>query len=138
MTEEKGLFLGKKSKDYSVKIDSEKIHQFADLSGDHNPLHLDEEFAKTSRFGQRVAHGMLSAIYINKPLVDMGDGSGVILDQNLRFVKPVYYDDVITVKCEVKDVIDKKKFTMVKIATNVYNQNDELVIEGEATVIPEA
>lgn len=115
-------------------IDSSDIHAFADLTGDHNPVHLDEEFAKTTRFGKRIAHGMLTASLISSVLANKLPGEGsVYLGQTLQFVAPVFPGDTITARVTVKEIRESKG--IVKLETVCVNQRDELVIRGEATVL---
>src|SRR5947207_4887381 len=75
----------------SKTITDDDIQKFADASGDHNPLHLDDEFAKSTRFGRRIAQGMLSASLISAVIADQLPGQGSIyLGQTLKFVAPVF------------------------------------------------
>ncbi|HKZ78585.1 MAG TPA: MaoC family dehydratase [Pyrinomonadaceae bacterium] len=115
-------------------ITDEDIQQFADVSGDHNPLHLDEEFAATTRFGRRIAHGMLSASLISAAIAHQLPGQGSIyLSQTLQFVAPVFPGDRVTACVTVTAIReDKPILTLETICTN---QRDEVVIKGEATVL---
>ena len=115
-------------------ITDEDIRKFADASGDHNPLHLDEEFAKTTRFGRRIAHGMLSASLISAVIAGDLPGEGSIyLAQTLQFVAPVFPDDIVTAKVTI--VSQREDKPIVKLATVCTNQHDEVVVKGEATVL---
>jgi len=115
-------------------ITDEDIRKFADASGDHNPLHLDEEFAKTTRFGRRIAHGMLSASLISAVIAGDLPGEGSIyLAQTLQFVAPVFPDDIVTAKVTI--VSQREDKPIVKLATLCTNQHGEVVIKGEATVL---
>jgi len=115
-------------------ITDEEIRKFADASGDHNPLHLDEEFAKTTRFGRRIAHGMLSASLISAVIAGDLPGEGSIyLAQTLQFVAPVFPDDTVTAKVTI--VSQREDKPIVKLATVCTNQHDEVVVKGEATVL---
>lgn len=115
-------------------IEQADIQAFADLTGDHNPVHLDEEFAKTTRFGKRIAHGMLTASLISSVLANKLPGEGsVYLGQTLQFVAPVFPGDTITARVTVKEIRESKG--IVKLETVCVNQRDELVIRGEATVL---
>ena len=110
------------------------IRQFAEATGDHNPVHLDEAAAARTRFGGRIAHGMLSAGFVSAALATVLPGPGTIyLSQSLRFVRPVRLDDVITVRLEVLEVHAAKR--RVRLATACVNQHDETVVDGEATVM---
>jgi len=116
------------------QISDSDIRTFADLSGDTNPVHLDEEAGKNSRFGKRVAHGMLSASLISAVLGKQLPGEGSIyLGQNLKFKAPVFIDDVVTVTVEVTALREDKGIVTLK--TTCTNQGGTVVIDGEATVL---
>lgn len=118
----------------SKTITDDDIHKFADVSGDHNPLHLDDEFARTTRFGRRIAHGMLSASLISAVIANQLPGQGSIyLDQTLQFVAPVFPGDTVTAQVTVVSIRADKP--IVKLETICTNQRDEVVIKGEATVL---
>jgi 3-hydroxybutyryl-CoA dehydratase len=115
-------------------ITDDDIHAFADLTGDHNPVHLDDDFAKTTRFGRRIAHGMLSAGLISAVLANKLPGTGTLyLSQSLAFVAPVYPGDTITARVTVAKIREDKP--IVTLETVCTNQRDEPVIRGEAVVL---
>ena len=115
-------------------IEQADVEAFAEVSGDHNPLHLDDDFAKTTRFGRRIAHGMLSASLISSVLAGKLPGEGsVYLGQTLQFVAPVFPGDRVTARVTVKEIREDKP--IVKLETICVNQRDEIVIRGEATVL---
>lgn len=115
-------------------ITDDDIRKFADASGDHNPLHLDDEFAKTTRFGRRIAHGMLSASLISAVIAGDLPGEGSIyLAQTLQFVAPVFPDDTVTARVTI--VSRREDKPIVKLATVCTNQHGEVVVKGEATVL---
>lgn len=110
------------------------IRAFAELSGDRNPIHLDDEYAATSRFGHRIAHGMLAASLISTVLGTELPGTGTVyLSQNSRFVAPVYPGDTVTARVTVTNIRDDKP--IVTLETNCENQRGELLIKGEAVVL---
>ena len=116
------------------KIEQADVDAFAELTGDHNPVHVDEEFAKTTRFRRRIAHGMLTASLISSVLANKLPGEGsVYLGQTLEFVKPVFPGDEITARVTVKEIREDKP--IVKLETLCINQRHEIVIRGEATVL---
>ena len=118
----------------SKTIGDEDIRAFAEASGDHNPLHLDEEFAKQTRFGRRIAHGMLSASLISAVIAKELPGEGSIyLGQTLQFVAPVFLDDTVTARVTVSSIREDKP--ILKLETVCTNQREEVVIRGEATVL---
>lgn len=109
------------------------VRTFAAVSGDENPIHMDEEFAATTRFGKRIAHGMLSASLISAVLANDLPGRGSIyLGQTLQFVAPVFIGDEITARVTVTSVREDKP--IAKLETVCTNQRNEIVIKGEATV----
>ncbi len=115
------------------QITTKVIEQFAEVSEDRNPLHLDEEFAKTTQFGQRIAHGMisaglLSAVHTKYP----GDGA-VYISQMVKFRRPVFVNDTLTAWTELQEKVDAKKRLIMK--DWVENQNGEVVVEGEAVLM---
>ena len=122
------------SAEITRRIEQADIDAFADVTGDHNPVHVDEEFAKTTRFGQRIAHGMLTASLISAVLANKLPGEGsVYLGQTLQFVAPVFAGDEITARVVIKELREDKP--IVKLETICVNQRNEIVIHGEATVL---
>ncbi len=115
-------------------ITDEDIRTFARISGDTNPMHLDDAFAGATRFGRRVAHGFLVASLISTVLGTKLPGPGAIyLDQRLRFLKPVFPGDTITARVEVTDYRLEKG--VVTLNTGCFNQNGEEVIGGQAILL---
>ncbi|MCF0129788.1 MAG: MaoC family dehydratase [Pseudobutyrivibrio sp.] len=125
------LIVGEK-KTLSKTIHQEDVMKFIELSGDDNPIHYDEEYAKNTVFGKRIAHGMLVASYISAAIGANYNGA-IYMGQNLSFRKPVYLEDTVTVIIEVNEVIREDK-GIYGLKTTVINQNDEAVIEGNATI----
>lgn len=110
------------------------IEAFAALTGDDNPVHLDESFAAGTRFGGRIAHGMLSAGLISAVLGTRLPGTGAIyLGQTLRFTAPVRPGDTITARAEVLELTPEKR--RVRIRTTCTNQLGDTVIDGEAQML---
>jgi acyl dehydratase len=122
------------SAEITKTIEQADIDAFAEVTGDHNPVHVDEEFAKTTRFGRRIAHGMLTASLISSVLANKLPGEGsVYLGQTLKFVAPVFPGDEITARVTVKEIREDKP--ILKLETICVNQRNETVIRGEATVL---
>jgi 3-hydroxybutyryl-CoA dehydratase len=116
------------------EVTATDVETFAAVTGDANPVHLDEEVAARSRFGGRIAHGMLSAGYISAALGTELPGPGCIyLGQTLRFVRPVRIGDTVTTHVQVTELVPEKR--RVKLATRCANQRGETVVDGEATVL---
>lgn len=118
---------------YKTKVTEKMVKQFADMSGDHNPVHMDEEYAKGTRFGRRIAHGMIAGALISRTLAtDLGPG-GIYLGQTMKFVNPIFIDDEITVRLEVKSLRDK--IGVALIDTSVIKTNGDICVKGEATIM---
>lgn len=127
-----GLNVGD-SAELSRTITDEDVRAFAELTGDTNPVHLDEEYAAATRFGRRIAHGMLGASLISAVLANELPGRGTVyLSQTLRFTSPVYIGDTVTARVSVKAVREDKP--VITLETVCTNQRGERVVEGEAVV----
>ena len=114
-------------------IEQTDVLAFADVTGDHNPIHVDESYAKTTRFGRRIAHGMLTASLISSVLANKLPGEGsVYLGQTLQFVAPVFPGDAITARVTVREIREDKP--ILKLETICSNQHGDIVIRGEASV----
>ena len=130
--------------DFSVGMESttektvtiEDIKRFAEVSGDFNPVHLDEEFAKKTIFKGRIAHGFLTASFISTIIATELPGPGSLyLKQSLKFLAPVYIDEKILVKVRIIEInIEKSK---VKLITECF-KNKTLVLTGEAEILIQA
>lgn len=118
----------------SREVTAELIEKFADVSGDHNPIHLDEEFASKTRFGKRIAHGMLSGAFISAILGNEYKGSTVIyLSQTLKFTAPVFIGDTVTTTSTVTNIrSDKNIVTLENVCTN---QKGETLVQGESKIM---
>lgn len=120
----------------SRQITDADIRAFAELSGDFNPVHLDDEFARTTRFGRRIAHGMLGASLISTVLGTKLPGQGAIyLSQTLQFLAPIFPGDTVNAKVTVTKIKDGKP--IVTLETVCENQRGETLIRGEAVVLVE-
>lgn len=132
MTTTKTLRIGDKA-EFTKQIKEEDVVLFAKISGDDNPVHLDEEYAKGTMFKQRIAHGFLAGSLISAAIAKHLPGNGTIyLNQNLKFLAPVYLNDTITAHLEV---LDFPKGTQVTLNTVCKNQEGKVVIEGTALVM---
>jgi len=107
---------------------------FAGMTGDNHPIHYDDEYAKTTRFGKRVAHGLLLTALTAvgaSTLSSMLERSMVaFVEQSARFLKPVVIGDTITPELEVSEVIPKTDVGLLRLTTRVKNQRGETVLEG--------
>lgn len=119
---------------FSKTLTEKELVLFAAVSGDINPVHLDAEFAKTTMFGERIAHGMWSGSLISAALATQLPGPGTIyLGQDLSFRRPVKLGDTLTVTLTVKEKQDEKKIVILDCL--VENQEGKKVVVGTATVI---
>lgn len=120
---------------FQKTISESDVYLFAGITGDFNPAHLNDQEAKKTIFKNRIAHGILTAGLISAVLGTKLPGPGTIyLDQHLSFKKPVYFGDTITAKVNVIDKnVDKN---IIVCETICYNQNNEIVLTGEAKVMP--
>lgn len=115
-------------------VTDELVRAFAELSGDLNPIHLDEEFARTTRFGKRIAHGMLTGAFISAVLgSEFSERKIVYLSQTMRFTAPVFIGDTVTVTSTVKHIREDKE--IVTFDTTCTNQNGETLVTGESKVM---
>ncbi|HZX20199.1 MAG TPA: MaoC family dehydratase [archaeon] len=121
------------SAELTKKISQKDIERFAEISGDKNPIHLDDEYAKNSIFGKKVAHGLLAVSMISTILGTKLPGPGSIyLKQEVKFLKPVFPGDTITAKVTVTKKFEEKK--RVELSTSCSNQNNETVLDGTSLV----
>ncbi len=125
----------KDSAQFTKTITETDVYLFAGISGDFNPLHVDEEYAKNTQFGTRIAHGGLAASLLAPVLGMKLPGLGTVaLETTTKFRKPVYFGDTITCKVEVVEKVEKLKAVRMKVTWT--NQKNEVVSKGESLVIP--
>ncbi|BAU73123.1 MaoC family dehydratase [Metapseudomonas furukawaii] len=126
------LEVGQKAS-FSTLVEERHVQLFAAVSGDRNPVHLDAEYAAGTMFKERIAHGMFTGALISAAIACEMPGPGSIyLGQQLRFTRPVKLGDTLTVELEILEKLPKNR---VRIATRVFNQNSEQVVDGEAEVL---
>ncbi|MGD8191238.1 MaoC family dehydratase [Brevibacillus ginsengisoli] len=119
---------------FSKTIAEIDIYQFAGITGDFNPMHVDAEYAKKTIFGERIAHGMLTASFISTVLgMKLPGPNTIYLSQSSRFLAPVKIGDTVKVIVEVIEKIDAKR--QIRLRTTIVNQSDTLVVDGEALVM---
>ena len=121
--------------EFSKTISESDVYLYAGITGDFNPAHVDEEYARNTFFEGRIAHGMLTAGFISTVLANQLPGPGTIyVSQELRFLAPVRMGDTLTARAEVVEIIpDKNK---VRLKTICVIQDGTMVLEGEAVVSP--
>lgn len=119
---------------FTKTISESDIYQFAGITGDYNPVHINSEYANQSVFKERVAHGILTAGFISAVLGTKLPGTDTIyLSQNLDFKAPVKIGDTVTAEVEVLEKKDRKK--IIRLRTIVKNQLNVIVVDGEAVVM---
>ena len=118
---------------YRKTIENADVLAFASMSGDTYPLHVDDAYAATTRFGQRIAHGMLSASLLSTVnAMLLGLPGGIYVEQSVRFRRPVMIGDTLTARSEVVEIIADKR--RVRTACTIVNQRGKLVIDGTAVI----
>lgn len=123
------------SAQYSHLITSDDIERFADASGDYNPIHLDNDFAKNTKFGRRIAHGALISSFFSKLFASKLPGVGSIyVSQNSKFLKPVFIGDIVEVEVKVQDINREKK--RVYFLTTCRVDKTEVLIGSAEIYIP--
>lgn len=128
------LTIGQKAL-YSKTITETDVYLFAGISGDINPAHVNDEYAKNTAFKGRIAHGILTASFISAVIGMQLPGPGTIyVSQTLKFLAPVHFGDTITASVEIKEIIKEKN--RVILSTCCKNQDDVIVLTGEAVVLP--
>jgi len=120
---------------FTKTITETDVYLFAGISGDFNPMHVNEEFAKSTPFGRRIAHGALTQCLMAPVLGTKLPGLGTIaLEIPTRFRAPTYFGDTITASAEVSEKLEEKRWVRLKLVWT--NQRSETVATGEALVIP--
>lgn len=127
------IILGTKTK-FTVQINESLINEFARISGDNNPLHMDERYAAKTPFGKRVCHGMLLASFFSRLVgMHMPGKNALYFSQTLNFQTPCFVGDEVAIEGEV---IDKSQSTrIITIKTTAYNQLGKCIVDGIAKVI---
>ncbi len=126
------LYVGQ-SASISRRFTTKEVELFSDLCMDKNPVHLDEEYAKKSIFGDRIVYGYLTASLFSGIIGSILPGAGSIyLNQNMNFRKPVYHNELITATCTITHIREDKP--IVTLETICRNEKNEIVIDGTALI----
>ena len=121
--------------EFAKTVSESDIYLYAGITGDFNPAHINDDYAKNTFFKTRIAHGMLSAGFISTVIGNELPGTGSIyVKQELRFLAPVRIGDTITARVEVIEIMDGKN--RVRLKTVCVNQEGTQVLDGEAIVSP--
>jgi len=118
---------------FSKTITEADILLFAAVSGDNYPLHVDAEYAKTTRFGQRAAHGMLTASLLSTVIgLLLQKPGGIYVEQSIRFRRPVFAGDTLTATAEVTELIPERR--RMRVRAGIVNQRGDTVLDGEGVI----
>lgn len=116
-----------------VQVTDEMVRKFADMCGDFNPIHLNDDYAKSTRFKQRIAHGMIVGALFSRALNEnMGEG-GIYLSQTLKFLQPVFINDVLNLEFLVTAM--RKEKGIATVDTIAKKETGEVCAKGEAVVM---
>jgi acyl dehydratase len=130
-----GIKVGHRA-EFSKTVSADDILKFAEVSGDTNPLHCDPEYARRTRFGECIVHGMLGAGFISAAIGTLAPyGAAIYLTQTLRFLRPINVGDTIRAVAEVKKIDAETR--QATLNTVCYNQHNEQVVTGNALVLLE-
>lgn len=114
------------------RITARDVELYAELTGDHNPVHVDEEYAAGTRFGHRVAHGLLTCGLVQQSLTELVAPGGVSLAYEFHLKKPVFLEDTITAWAEVTEKLAER--SLVRCPIECVNQRGQTVVAGEALI----
>lgn len=129
-----GMYEVGQSAEVTKVFTEEDVFLFAGITGDRNPIHISKEFAAKTRFGERIAHGILTAGLISAVIGMKLPGPGCLyVSQTLSFLGPVRIGDEITARAEIVEVISDKR---LRLRTRCVNQRGETVLDGEAIIVP--
>ena len=118
---------------FSKTITEADILLFAAVSGDNYPLHVDAEYAKGTRFGQRAAHGMLTASLLSTVVgLLLQKPGGIYVEQSIRFKRPVFIGDTLTATAEITELVPARR--RMRIKAGVVNQHGQTVLDGEGSI----
>ncbi len=127
------LLIGHKE-NFTLKITESLLNEFAKISGDVNPLHIDDEYAKSVNFESRVCHGMLLSSFFSRLIgMQLPGKNALYFSQTLNFENPCYVDDEIIVEGEIIEKSDSTK--IISINTKILNKNGKCLVDGIARVI---
>ncbi len=128
------LYVGQ-SAEFTKTLSESDVYLFAGITGAQNPMQVNDIYAKNTRYKERIVHGMLSSSLISTVIGTQLPGNGTIyIEQTVEFKAPVYFGDTVTAKVEVDEIYLEKN--RVKLKTYCVNQDDEVVVDGYAMVMP--
>ncbi len=119
---------------FSRTITETDLVQYAGISGDYNPIHVDQVYAEGTRFKQRIAHGLLTSSLLSRLLgMELPGPGAVYLEQTMRFIRPVFTGDTITAIVEIIEINDEKR--TIKLKTECHKHDGKLVLDGVASML---
>ncbi len=121
------------TKTYEVTVTRDMVMKFAEVTGDFNPIHVDEEYAKNTKFGRCIAHGILIAGFFSRALVDTW-GVGIYLGQEMKFTNPVYIGDTVLITVTLTGMRPEKRIGTVETIAKRKSNND-LCVKGQAMIM---
>ena len=121
------------TKTYEVLVTREMVMKFAEVTGDFNPIHVDEDYAKNTKFGRCIAHGILIAGFFSRALVDTW-GTGIYLGQDLKFTAPVYIGDTVEIQVTLTGMRPKNRIGSVDTIAR-RKSNQEVCVKGQAIIM---
>lgn len=121
------------TKTYEVLVTRDMVMKFAEVTGDFNPIHVDEEYAKNTKFGRCIAHGILIAGFFSRALVDTW-GVGIYLGQEMKFTNPVYIGDTVLITVTLTGMRPEKRIGTVETIAKRKSNND-LCVKGQAMIM---
>lgn len=122
------------SRKYQYLITQEMIQKFAEVTGDYNPIHVDEAYAKTTKFGKCIAHGMLMGGFFSRCLVETFGGNGIYLGQDMKFTNPIYVGDEIEVSMTLIALRKEKGIGTVETLAK-RKSNGDVCVKGQAVIM---
>lgn len=122
------------SEEFKIRISEDLVNDFAKISGDFNPLHLDSNFALKTQFGKKIVHGMLLASFFSQLIgMKLPGKNGAYFSQTLNFKKPCYVGNTVRI---VGTVVDKSYSTkIITLKTEIFDEQNQLILDGEARVL---
>ncbi len=119
----------------TVEITEKNVHLFGEITNDYNPAHFDSEYASKTMFKKCISHGMYVGSLFSKVFgMDLPGRGSIYVSQSLKFKRPVYFGDSIKAEVEVKELnVERNRVTFDCVA---YNQNGDIVVKGEAELMP--
>ena len=122
------------TKEFQIKVTESLVNDFAKLSGDFNPIHINEDFAKSKKFKGKIVHGMLLASFLSRMVGMYLPGKHALyLSQSLEFHNPCFVNDEITVSSIVNDKSESTK--IIKIDSKILNNKNEVLLNGTGRII---